>query len=113
MEELNRLEKSILNRLSKKYPSLIFHIPYLKVQSRELTGVGMYINLLYSNSIDQELDLDIKNTSISTNEIIELDGLKYGLCFELDISDGKLNFIELVTIGEEWDGNVSDNFVFK
>jgi len=112
MEKLNKLEKSILERLATKYPNIKFQIPSLEVQSREITGVGMYINLSYRNPIGKMLDLEIDNASISTNETIEIEGLKYGLGYEVDVTDGKLKFIELVTYGEEWDGNISDNFLF-
>lgn len=44
MHELNKLEYSILDRLSTKYPLIKDHIPFLKIYSRENTGVGMYIN---------------------------------------------------------------------
>jgi hypothetical protein len=54
----------------------------------------------------------MENTSVSTNEVIQIDGLKYGLTYEVDISDEKIKFIELVTNGEDWDGKVSDNFIF-
>jgi hypothetical protein len=52
-----------------------------------------------------------ENASISTNEIIEIDGLKFGLGYEVDVSEGKLRFIELITYGEGWDGNIG-NFRF-
>lgn len=73
----------------------------------------MYINFVYNQSVVKELDSDIKNTSLSTNETIVLDGLNNGLCYELDISGGKVNFIELVTFGEEWDGIITEKFIFK
>lgn len=113
MLKLNKLEKSILDRLATKYPNIIFHMPYLEVVSREITGVGMYINFTYSKPIEKSLNLGAKNISISTNESIELEGLKFGLCYEVDVSEDKIKFIELVTYGEEWDGNILDNFSFK
>ncbi|PGH39187.1 MAG: hypothetical protein CRN43_10685 [Candidatus Nephrothrix sp. EaCA] len=112
MEELNKLELSILERLSINYPSIKGHIPFLRVESRENTGVGMYINFSYINPVEKLLDLGIENTSICTNEIIEMDGLKYGLGYEVDITDGKIKFIEIFTYGEEWDGDVLENFIF-
>ncbi len=113
MEKLNKLEKSILERLAIKYPNIKLHIPFLEVQSRESTGVGMYINFSYHKPIEKMLDLEIDNASISTNETIEIEGLKYGLGYEVDVTDSKIKFIELITYGEEWNGNISDNFLFK
>lgn len=113
MTELNKLEKSILERITIKYPNIKFHIPFLEVESREVTGVGMYTNFTYNKSIKKPIvDLGIDNASISTNETIEMEGLKYGLGYEVDVTDSKIKFIEFVTYGEEWDGSISDNFSF-
>jgi hypothetical protein len=110
--ELNKFEIAILKRLSIKYPYITDHIPYLLVESRVYTGVGMYVNFSYSKYYSEKLNLDIKNTSLSTNESIEIDSLNYGLGYEVDISNGKIKFIEVITYGENWDGKVSENFVF-
>lgn len=109
MEQLNKLELSILKRLSINYPSIKNHIPDLRVKIRKNTGVGMYINFYYVN---EPLSLNIADSSISSNETIEMAGLKYGLAYEVDITSGKINFIELVTYGEEWNGEISDDFAF-
>jgi len=112
MQELNKLEQAIFERLAIEYPFIKEHIPFLKVENRENTGVGMYVNFIYDNPNNKELNVEIENSVLSTNETIELDGLSYGLSYEVDITDGKVKFIELVTYGEEWDGIVSDNFNF-
>lgn len=103
---------SILERLATKYPNIKLHIPFLKVESREITGVGMYINFSYCKPIEETLEFETDNTSISTNETIEIEGLKYGLGYEVDVTDGKIKFIELVTYGEDWNGDIPDNFFF-
>jgi hypothetical protein len=105
VDNLNRLEISILERLSDKYPEIKHHIPYLRVLHRENTGIGMYVNFCYSGVIKP---LNLPDIAISTNENIEIKGLKYGLGYEIDVSKGKLNFIEFVTYGEEWNGIVND-----
>lgn len=112
MQKLNRLEFSILERLSTKYPLIKEHIPFLKVSSRKNTGVGMYVNFIYDNPNNEALKLEIENSAVSTNEIIEIDALEYGLGYEVDITDGKIKFIEFVTYGEQWNGIVPDNFIF-
>jgi len=106
MENLNKLEISILERLSERYASIKMHIPYLQILNRENTGVGMYINFGYSKAPIG--NLNIPDSSISTNENIDIKGLKYGLGYEVDISNGKINFIELFTYGEEWDGIITE-----
>ncbi|MGL6069305.1 MAG: hypothetical protein ACRC0I_11110, partial [Sediminibacterium sp.] len=85
MENLNKLELELLNRISDKYPIVKSHIPLLKVKSRQVTGVGMYVNFGYT--VDIVNKLDILNSSLSTNEIIQIDGLRNGLNYEVDITD--------------------------
>jgi hypothetical protein len=104
MENLNDLETSILDRISLKYPNIKKHIPLLKVIDREMTGVGLYVNFCYSKINSNLQSIEIDNGSISTNENIQIEGLKYGLGYEVFISDGKIKSIELITYGEGWDG---------
>lgn len=112
MHDLNKFEFSILERLATKYPFVKEHLPFLKVEGREKTGVGMYVNFTYNNP-PKELRAKIGDASISTNETIGIDGLKYGLGYEVDISDGRLKFMELFTYGEEWNGITGDHFTFE
>jgi hypothetical protein len=99
---LNNLEKSILTEIAKVYPELTAHIPALKVKSREITGVGMYVNFEYSG--DPNFLPRINHGMLSVNKTVHLDNLKYGLGCVLDILNGKVNFIELFTYDESWDG---------
>ncbi len=108
MEKLNDLEITLLERISLKYPSIKKHIPFLEVSGREFTGVGMYVNFCYTKSIDDIPKLEISDGSLSTNENINIDGLKYGLGYEVDITNGMIKFIELITYGEEWNGEFRD-----
>lgn len=108
---LNKLEIAIIEDIAKEYPSIKSHIPRLQVESRENTGVGMYVNLNY-NHLDESL-IRLKDGTLSTNEIIVIDSLENGLGFVLDVSNGLINFIELFTYGDEfWDGEFS-SFKFE
>jgi len=108
MEKLNKFELSILERLSKKYHGIKNHIPHLRVLNREFTGVGMYVNLCYIDSKELVTNLEILDGAISSNENIEIKGLQNGLGYEVDVSEGRLKFIEIITYGENWDGYVGD-----
>ena len=112
MEPLNSLELLIFDRLSGKYPSIKHHIPFLRVLNREFTGVGMYVNFCYLETAVNISPLDLSRFPISTNENIIIPTLQYGLGYEVVIDDGKINFIEFVTYGEKWDGNM-DNYLIK
>jgi hypothetical protein len=102
--DLNEIELEIFKSLANKYKTIFSHLPYIRVKKREITGVGMYVEIAYINSVISLIDIEPKNTDISTNETITTSNLKYGICYEVDISEGKINFIEFVTYGEEWDG---------
>jgi hypothetical protein len=106
MESLNALEHTILKRVSEKHPAIKSHIPFLRILNREYTGVGMYVNFIYSDEGKSLNPIEPLSDTLSTNERVELPGLKFGLCFVIDITDGKINFIELVTYGEDWDGSI-------
>lgn len=106
---LNQIEEAILieifNYNYKKFPSLKEHLPFVMVKSREYTGVGMYIHFEY---LIKEIDfVKISNTHafLSSNKRLVIDSLKNELNYELNITKGKLDFLELVTNDEPWDGN--------
>lgn len=106
---MNSLEKAIIAEIiefnKQKYPFLEKHIPFLKVKSRENTGVGMYINFEYSSEKNVTIEQNKKDISLSSNKLLELNNLQYGLVYELNITNGKFDFLELVTqVDEEWDG---------
>lgn len=111
MEKLNSFEMDLLTRLAKVYPDLQHHIPVLRVKIREITGVGMYVNFAYENRSGIP-KLDDSLLAISTNENIEIPSLRYGLCCQVEVSGGWLDFVEIVTYGEQWDGNL-DGYSFE
>ncbi|QOW08893.1 hypothetical protein Q73A0000_00290 [Kaistella flava (ex Peng et al. 2021)] len=107
MEQLNTLESTLLNNLTEKYPSLKSHIPYLKVKDREITKVGMTVNFEYTNAED-ELTFEDINALFSGGENIEVKGLKEGLSYVIDVTDGQILYIEFTTYGENWNGKFGD-----
>jgi hypothetical protein len=108
MSNLNNLELATLERVAIKNPSLAQHIPYLKVKERKLTGVGMFVKFEYSDKVGIINNIEPTNVSLGTRDPIKMTNLKYGLGFEVDISNGRVNYIEFVTYGEEWDGSISE-----
>ena len=108
MDELNQFELAILDRLSASNPEIRKHIPYLRVKERKMTGVGMRINLDYipgSESLDY-----IKKVHLSANGYLKMEGLTDGLIDNTGITNGRIDFIELVTYDEPWDGVIRDFF---
>ena len=108
MDKLNNLELAILEKLSIKYPAIKSHIPLLAVKDRIVTGVGMYVNFCYNSPLNLVEKLNMANASISTNDNIKLKKLQFGLGYEVDISEGMILFIEFITYGETWDGEIRD-----
>lgn len=106
-ESLNYIESTILLKCVHLYPNMHFHIDFVEVLSREYTGVGMYVNFKYTKNVSIPITND-KHNSLSTNEVIEIPELKNGLIFELCLTNGRIHFLEFVTIGECWTGNFVD-----
>jgi hypothetical protein len=109
---LNAFERAILERVARKYPYIKAHIPFLMVDSRQITGVGMYVNFSYSSYPSDLLNKETSDCAIRSDESIAIHGLKYGLAYEVQMDRGRIQFIELVTYGEAWDGNLPDRCVF-
>lgn len=101
MEKLNKLEIDILEKFVEKYSYLEPHILALEVKNRTYTGVGIYVNFSYKYNIDE---FSKSQDSLSANITVQFDNLKNPVIVELDISDGKINYLEFVTIGENWNG---------
>lgn len=106
METLNDLESALLNLIAieneELYPSLKSHIAYLRVLNREHTGVGVYSNFVYVKSVNDDTR---GNALLSSSKKLRIENLINELSYVLDITDGKINYLEIVTNGDEnWDG---------
>jgi hypothetical protein len=113
MDELNQFELAILNKIADEYSILKIHIPFLIVKSREATGVGIYVHFSYKGQPNNIVLIDPGGYfALSSMDTLEMEGLKYGLAYEISITDGLIDFLELVTYGEDWDGTIR-NFCFK
>lgn len=101
MEKLNKIEIEILQEIIKEnrvmYPFLEMHLQYLHVKNRDYTGVGIYTYFLYS----KEFEKNNINTLLSSAKDLTVTGLENELSYVLDITNGKANFLEIVTNGED------------
>lgn len=104
MDHLSELELHLLNELTAKYPSLATHIPHLKVEKREATGVGLNVHICYENFTETLEDI---NALFSNQDKIQLDKLKNGLAYVIDVTDGAITSIEFATYNEKWDGKIT------
>lgn len=101
MNELNTLEIKLLNSLIKKYPSLKSHIDHLKVSKRINTGTGLLVEFEYD---DSEIEFPEINALFSNGENIEIKKLKKGLSYVIDVTGGRIEYLEFSTYEENWDG---------
>jgi hypothetical protein len=114
VEKLNNFELKVLELVSSKYPSLRNHIPYLRVARRKYTGVGIFVYFNYLEPPDDLKSLELLIDTLSTWDQIKIKGLKYDLSWEVVITDGRINFIEFVTNGNEaWDGSVNNFLIVE
>jgi hypothetical protein len=107
MHNLTDLESTLLEGLIKKYPSLSSHLPYLKVSERKLKDTGMIVHFAYTNG-ETSLPFEEINALFSNEERILIQSLKKGLGYVIDITNGKIEHLELVTYGEKWNGKLKE-----
>ncbi len=112
MNQLTDLESILLNGLTEKYPSLKSHLPFLKVEDRKITKMGMTVNFEYVN-VEEELNFEDINALFSGGENIEVKGLKEGLGYVIDVTGGKIIYLEFTTYGENWTGKFGDYKIVK
>lgn len=114
---LNKLEFAIIQELfrsnygKENVGDLLTHIPYIYVKERTFTGVGLYVNFDYKSENKLILDKDLRMHLTSSKSLLFSNFGEY-FYFELDISHGKLNYIEIVTYVDGWNGSI-DSFEFK
>lgn len=109
---LNNFELSILEKISVEYPFLKSHVPFLRIRSRQRTGVGMYAGFLYADDIEFLESIPARFSHLSSNSVLRIEGLKYGLSYEIAITNGRMDFLEVVANEEDWDGQ-HQNFWFE
>jgi len=112
MGELNLLEVGLLtliiNENKEKHPYLPTDLKAVKVKERTYRGVGTFTYFEYPAP-----ELLPKDTSISSQRNLIIKGLENPLSYELNLTNGKMDFLEIVTNGnEKWDGN-SDGFILE
>jgi hypothetical protein len=77
-----------------------FRLDGLLVTRREDTGVGRYVYL--EDTRGQDLT---DGTYGARGRTIQMEGLPLGLDFVVDVSRSRINYLELVTAGDGWDGS--------
>ena len=107
--ELTSMEHEIVRNIlkSEQYSNTKYskQMPYLVVKLREYTGVGAYVHFALQEEGYQFVEKTLRDFTLSIDKIITLPQLKDGLEFILEASDGKIDYLEIFTFGDEhWDG---------
>src|SRR6266702_7516939 len=77
-----------------------FRTDGLRAKRRENTGVGRYTYL--EDELKQPLP---DGTYGAQGRLLEMDGIKNGLAFVVEVSAGSINYLEIAVYGDEsWDG---------
>jgi hypothetical protein len=109
--DLTPLEQAILEKLAtaykEKFAFLSAHLPHLRVRERKNNGTGVTVNFYYTPDGEQLIDEEAGNGLLSMPEIVVISKLKKGLGFVLDITGGRIEYLELYTDNEKWNGDVS------
>lgn len=101
------LLRAALDGKEDRYWSLVAQVPYLRVRKRELTPAGGYVYFDLPAEHSDLVDTESPNVVLTPNKMIETDHPPSGMGFALDVTDGRINFLELFTYGdEEWNGAV-------
>ncbi len=110
--DLNILEQAILDEIAtyneKQYPDIRGCLTHLKIRYRENTGVGIFLHFEQISEKDLIVPFNEANIVLSSDKYLELDTLDYGLNYELNITNGQIDFLELVTNGESWNGSFKE-----
>lgn len=107
---INKLEFAILQEIFKhninkaNISYLLKQIPFISIKKREFTGVGLFIFFEFEPNYPFKIDNEIR-MSLSSSKPLKFDTFNEYFSYELDISNGKLNYIEIVTYKDGWDGS--------
>lgn len=99
VEKILSGDDRVLDILRKQYNDSV-------VESREFTGAGFYTTF----KINDSAPMLVGKNSFQLGDVIgTIKGVKYGVGFVLFIKDGKIDFLEGYTYGEEkWPENIED-----
>jgi len=97
-EPLTPLERELFRLTAEEnWPG--FRMDGLSVTKRESTGVGRYAYL--DDAHRQPL---VDGDYSAQHRLVEMEGIRNGLGWVVDVTDGKLCYIEMFTYSDPWDG---------
>ena len=97
---LSLFEQNIISQiLEKDAPDLLAQLSQLRVESREHTGVGTYVNFCYEGRIN---GLDGDDRTLGMHIFSDIKGIDHGAGFVLYVDTGLISMLEIFShAGEE------------
>ena len=105
MDELTTLETTLLNGLTEKYAPLKSHLPHLRVAKRQKAGFSLYVYFAYVDFNEETTPI---NALFSDGQKIVISQLKEGLSYVVDVTAGRIEYLEFSSYKEDWDGKIND-----
>ena len=107
----SEFERAVIEHILKKEaPDYIKHLPYLLVDRRENTGVGIYVYFKYS---EKPPLFSSETKTIGQSIYADIEGLEGGAGFMLHIDEGRITMLETFTHSSEaWPDHIS-NFIIQ
>jgi len=110
MTELKEFErllvKTIIKDNSEKFGYLSEHLDFIKIETTKTTGTGLYINFVYLKEFQEE---EFENGLLSAEAKLTAPNLKNELTYCLDITNCKIDSLEILTNEKEnWDGDLEN-----
>jgi len=111
MTELSEFELLLLNTIikdnSEKFQYLSEHLDFIRIENTKATATGLSLSFVYLKEFPQEEEFE--NGLLSAEPKLNTPYLKNELTYCLDVTNGKMDFLEIVTNEKEnWDGNLEN-----
>ena len=106
--KLNSFEQALLIEIANYNPvykdGITALLSCLEVVNREYTGVGLYVSFDTQKQTEQKFKKS--SVCLGSSKLLYVDTLQYNLTYELNFTEGKISFLEIVTNGDEsWRGD--------
>lgn len=111
MSELKKFElvllKTIIEDNLEKFSFLFNHLNFISVETRKINNFGLTLTFEYLKDFSE--DDEFTNGLLSARPKLTVPNLKNALTYCLDVTNSKIDFLEILTNEKEvWDGNLED-----
>lgn len=110
MTELKEFERLLLKTIIKDHPEkfgyLSEHLDFIRIETTKTTSTGLYINFVYLKEFQEE---EFQNGLLSAEAKLTAANLKNELTYCLDVTNSKIDSLEILTNEKEnWDGDLEN-----